>query len=555
MRRTAGAAPFLVVLSWLALLALPAGAASAASAPAAPGTSHDTVVAGVDVDAPVYDGDAPDPDVIRVGSTYYAYTTGSDLRNIPVLESTDLEHWQPVGDALPVLPAWSTFGQTWAPGVVEIGGHFVMYYATEVADDGAECISEAVASAPTGPFSDTSAGPLVCQVGLGGSIDPDPFVDGDGTLYLYWKSNSGTSALPATIWGAQLTPDGSALASGAYAVLTQDEPWETTLEAPAMVEEGGAHVLFFSGGLWDSAGYGVGYASCAGPLGPCTTPDATPVVHSDAERLGPGGESLVQDPSGQWWMAYHAWDGPSSDYAYADGDVRSLWMAAVDFEGGVPVVEAGQPAEGYRLVAGDGGVFPYGAAAFDGSMGGRRLAAPVVGGASDPATGGYWLVASDGGVFAYDAPFLGSTGGRRLAAPVVGMAATPDGRGYWLVGSDGGVFAFGDAPFLGSTGATPLGARVTALAAMPQGGGYWVVAADGDVLAFGNAENFGWPAGVRLAAPVVALLPGPGSGGYWLVAADGGVFAFGDAAFEGSGGGVHLAAAVVGGSALGGGPG
>ena len=45
---------------------------------------------------------------------------------------------------------------------------------------------------------------------------------------------------------------------------------------------------------------------------------------------------------------------------------------------------------------------------------------------------GYWLVAADGGVFAFgDATFEGSMGGRRLNDPVVGMAGAPDGHGYW----------------------------------------------------------------------------------------------------------------------------
>src|SRR5690242_19756845 len=59
------------------------------------------------VTAPVFDGDAPDPDVIRVGTTYYAYTTGSHQGHIPVLSSTDLQTWHPAGDALPTLPSWS----------------------------------------------------------------------------------------------------------------------------------------------------------------------------------------------------------------------------------------------------------------------------------------------------------------------------------------------------------------------------------------------------------------------------------------------------------------
>ena len=36
--------------------------------------------------------------------------------------------------------------------------------------------------------------------------------------------------------------------------------------------------------------------------------------------------------------------------------------------------------------------------------------------------GGYWFVASDGGIFAYgDAPFQGSMGGQPLNKPMVGM--------------------------------------------------------------------------------------------------------------------------------------
>ena len=53
---------------------------------------------------------------------------------------------------------------------------------------------------------------------------------------------------------------------------------------------------------------------------------------------------------------------------------------------------------------------------FYGSMGGKHLSGPIVGMATDTATGGYWEVAADGGVFTFHAPFYGSMGGQATGA-------------------------------------------------------------------------------------------------------------------------------------------
>lgn len=195
---------------------------------------------------------------------------------------------------------------------------------------------------------------------------------------------------------------------------------------------------------------------------------------------------------------------------------------------------AGSPTVGYRMVAGDGGVFVFGQAKFFGSMGGRRLNRPMVGMDSTPTDAGYWTVASDGGIFAFgDAGFFGSTGGMRLVRPIVGMAATPSGKGYWLFASDGGVFAFGDAKYLGGMGGKPLAKPIVGMAVNLTGKGYWLVAEDGGIFAFGDAKFFGSMGGIPLAQPIVGMAALPSGLGYWMVGRDGGIFTFGAAKFYG----------------------
>ena len=519
-----------------------------AGAAAAPSTYHNPLTA----------DDAPDPDVVSSGGVYYAFTTGGTFGHIQEFRSATLVSWQPVPwpGALASEPAWAVPGDEWAPSVAEIDGTWVMYYATFDAQADSECVTEATSATAAGPYVNDSARALACSAN--GAIDPDVFIDADGTASLVWKSE------PSTVVSEQLAPDGLSFAPDAVrAVLTQaDQGWETTVENPDLVEVDGLYYLFYSGGTWTTPSYAVGYALCAGPEGPCGQPSDRPILAAAGAVAGPGGESVFQDASGQWWMAYAAWTAGAVGYPRG---ARSLRMDPLCFESGgqptpgTPVVpgptSTAQPLvqscpttdpAGYRLAAADGGLFAYGGAAFFGSAAGRPLPGPVAGTATDPAGGGYWEVGADGTVYPFDAPFDGEMAGRPLAAPVVGMAATPDGGGYWLVSADGGVFAFGDAGYFGSAAALHLAAPVVGMAATPDGGGYWLVAADGGVFAFGDAGFFGSMGGVPLDAPVVGVAAMADGLGYWEVAADGGVFALGDAPFHGSMGGAHLNAPVVG---------
>jgi hypothetical protein len=159
-----------------------------------------------------------------------------------------------------------------------------------------------------------------------------------------------------------------------------------------------------------------------------------------------------------------------------------------------------------------------------GSMAGQHLNQPMVGMSPTSDANGYWLVASDGGIFAFgDAQFHGSTGNIRLNQPVTGMAVTPDGSGYWLVASDGGIFAF-NAPFYGSTGNLRLNKPIEAMIPTPDGGGYWMVASDGGIFAFGDAGFHGSLGGQTLSAPIAGMIPN--GSGYTLIGQDGQLYPF-----------------------------
>ncbi|MGA8723780.1 MAG: family 43 glycosylhydrolase [Acidimicrobiales bacterium] len=519
--------------------------------------------------APAFDGDAPDPNIVLDGSTYYAFTTGTGLGNhLQALIDTSgspLGGWRsytglPFGSsALPVVPSWEQVNTQTSPGVFFWHGRWIMFYdaatAGHAGDVGFNCVSVATAASlsPTPVFVDHSTGPLVCQSGLGGAIDPSPFVDPQtGIPYLVWKSNDGGSLEPARIWAQQLSSNGTGLVGGPVQLMFQDTaayPWETTIENPDMVEVGGTYFLLFSTGIWDTPSYSETFATCNGPLGPCAQPAAGPILQSYGDAAGPGGGSFFQTASGSWMLAYAAWQPGCTNYSC--GGARRLFVAPATFSNSslpAPVtgIASASQVAGYWLTDAQGGVSPHGSAVDYGSMYGQPLNAAVEHIVATPDGRGYWLVAADGGTFAFgDAGFYGSMGGQHLNAPVVDITPTRDGRGYWLVASDGGVFAFGDATFHGSMGGQHLNEPVVGASSDDASGGYWLVAADGGVFAFG-APFYGSTGSIVLDQPVNGMAPTAGDSGYWFVAADGGIFAFGDAPFRGSMGGIPLAAPVVG---------
>jgi hypothetical protein len=76
---------------------------------------------------PVVDLNFPDPTIIYLDGTSYAFATnnrgvGGEMIHVQMATSTDNETWTYLHgqDALPEVGAWATGGRVWAPDVVQL---------------------------------------------------------------------------------------------------------------------------------------------------------------------------------------------------------------------------------------------------------------------------------------------------------------------------------------------------------------------------------------------------------------------------------------------------
>jgi beta-xylosidase len=302
---------------------------------------------------PVHKENFPDPHIVLHNGEFIAYATNSGI-NLPMLTSRDLIRWTPVVgpdgkrlDGMPALAPWVEEGRTWAPEVIRIGAKWLLYYTARHGTRKVQCLGVAVADDPKGPFRDSSAEPLVCQFGEGGTIDANPFRDTDGKLYLYYKSDGNAVGKTTYIWGQALTADGLKVAGDPVALIQDDAKWEWRLvEAPAMVRSPAGYQMFYSAAFfgWDPnerlSRYATGYANCSGPLGPCKDAPENPLLHSFNDRQagclsGPGHPSIFS-VGARHFMAFHAWAATSG--CRKAQDERFLYVAPLFWKDGKPTL-------------------------------------------------------------------------------------------------------------------------------------------------------------------------------------------------------------------------
>ena len=305
---------------------------------------------------PVVDSDFPDPAVLRASDGFfYVYATQGErdgrMNNIQVARSSDLVHWDHIGNALPDKPSWATKTQDfWAPHVAEHDGRFFLYYSAKpdaaLTDTSRGlCLAVATADRPEGPFTDIGK-PLQCGEGFV-NIDPMAFDDpATGKRLLYWGSGFGPIKVQ------ELAPDRISFAPGTrpidlVPVDKTDDPtnYKRLVEGAWVTMHGGYYYLFFSGD--NCCGPNIHYAalvarsrSATGPFE--VQPARRGVILERSERwIGPGHNSVVRDAAGTDWIVYHAVDARRPRTKPTD-DINSRRVMLIDrivWQDGWPRVE------------------------------------------------------------------------------------------------------------------------------------------------------------------------------------------------------------------------
>lgn len=192
---------------------------------------------------PILFADYSDPDVIRVGDTYYMTASSFNYTpGLPILTSKDLVNWKLANYALTTIdydrykiPQHSK--GVWAPAIRYHEGRFYIYYG--MPDEGFFMVS---AEDPLGKWDE----PVLVLEGKG-LIDSCPFWDEDGKAYLihgYAKSRIGFKSYLGIF---EMTPDGKKAVTEDH-ILYNGVETQPTIEGPKVYKRNGYYYIFAPAG-------------------------------------------------------------------------------------------------------------------------------------------------------------------------------------------------------------------------------------------------------------------------------------------------------------------
>jgi beta-xylosidase len=193
---------------------------------------------------PVIYADYSDPDICRAGDDYYLVASSFNcIPGLPLLHSRDLVNWSLVGYAIDRLEPADVFDKPqhgngiFAPSIRYHHGEYYIYYGDP--DFGIFMLK---ATDPLGKWSD----PLLVKAGKG-MIDPCPFWDDDGRVYLVYAYAASRSGLKSILVVNELNTEGTRVIGEEVMVFDghKDHP---IIEGPKFYKRDGYYYIFAPGG-------------------------------------------------------------------------------------------------------------------------------------------------------------------------------------------------------------------------------------------------------------------------------------------------------------------
>lgn len=199
---------------------------------------------------PVLHADYSDPDVIRVGDSYYMTASSFNVApGLPLLMSKDMVNWELVGHAIQQQVPHSAHarpfhgGGVWAPAIRHHDGHFYIFWGDP--DVGVFMVS---ATNFTGPWT----APHLVIEGKG-YIDPVPFWDEDGQAYLMHAWAASRVGISNKLVLHKMSPDAKRIlgdSKGTQVIDADGLPGYRMLEGPKLHKRDGQYYVFApSGGV------------------------------------------------------------------------------------------------------------------------------------------------------------------------------------------------------------------------------------------------------------------------------------------------------------------
>ena len=235
---------------------------------------------------PILNADYSDPDVIRVGNTYYMVCSDFHYIGMQVLKSDDMVNWSILSQVYHRFdfPGWNEnkryAGGSWAPSIRYHNGKFWIYFCTYH-----EGLFMSNASNPAGPWS-----PLVCLKATEKWEDPCPFWDDNGQAYL---GRSQWRAGPIILH--RMSADGTALLDTGTTIYTGP-----VAEGTKFYKKDGFYYLSIPEG-----GVGTGWQTVLRARNIYGPYEKKVVLEQGKSTInGPHQGALVDTPEGTWWF-YH----------------------------------------------------------------------------------------------------------------------------------------------------------------------------------------------------------------------------------------------------------